>query len=190
MTDLTRVTGIGPGLAAQLTAAGISDAEALAQAKPDDILSVRGIGAGTAPVLIARAKHLTAPTPAPASPAAPASAEKPTKDKKRSKTSTSEKTATKDAGKKDKKPKAAPLKADMDKAEKAAEEIEAKAKKKAKKAEKKAAKAEEKAKKKSGKTKAKAKKSASKLKAKAKSIKTKAVKKAEKIKKKALKATN
>lgn len=42
MTDLTRVTGIDHGLAAQLVAAGISDAEALAEARPDDFLSVRG----------------------------------------------------------------------------------------------------------------------------------------------------
>ncbi|MGK7654338.1 helix-hairpin-helix domain-containing protein [Roseovarius sp. B08] len=73
MTDLTRVTGIGPGLAAQLTAAGLPDAEALAKAQPADILTIRGIGAGTAPVLIARARHLTAPTPAPSTPATPAS---------------------------------------------------------------------------------------------------------------------
>lgn len=67
MTDLTRITGIGPGLASQMIAAGIPDAEALAKAHPSDIVIVRGVGAATAPVLIARAKQITAPTPDPAS---------------------------------------------------------------------------------------------------------------------------
>lgn len=185
MTDLTRITGIGPGLASQMIAAGIPDAEALAKAHPSDIVIVRGVGAATAPVLIARAKQITAPTPDPASqsdrdaavarPAAKTTSVK----KKRSKSVESK---GKDDAKKD-----APSKAEK-KAKKAAKKIKAKAEKKADKTEKAARKAADKAEKKSGKAKAKAKKAAKKLKLQAKEIKAKADRKAKKIKKKAAKS--
>lgn len=187
MTDLTRVTGIGPDLASQLTAAGVPDAEALAEARPADIISVRGIGASTAPILIARSKQVTAPTPDPESqpdtdalqPSAETMPAPPSEE-----TVTRKKPGKKEQAGTSKKTKNGKTK---DPASKSEKKIKAKVKKAARKADKAAEKAAKKAEKKSGKAKTKAKKSAQQLKRKAEEIRAKAEKKVKKIRKKAAK---
>ncbi len=70
MTQLTDIRGIGPALAHALSEHGISTPEALAAAKPADLLVVRTIGPARAKALIAAAKAAISTSPQAAKPAA------------------------------------------------------------------------------------------------------------------------
>lgn len=71
MTDVGKVTGIGPALAAALASAGFATAESLAAAAPERIAVVPGIGRQRASRLIAAAKALIGQGEAPATPPRP-----------------------------------------------------------------------------------------------------------------------
>ena len=58
MTDLTKVKGVGDALAKALQSAGIPDAEAMAAAGPEVLMTVPGIG-GARAVMLAGKSILT-----------------------------------------------------------------------------------------------------------------------------------
>ena len=57
MTAMTDVKGVGEALAKALSANGFKTADALAKAKPEDLVKVPRIGLARAAVLIAAAKE-------------------------------------------------------------------------------------------------------------------------------------
>jgi len=134
MTHVTRITGVGPAMAARLAQKGFSTAEDLAAATPAALQVVSGIGPTTAPRLIAAARALTAPVDVPAEPTRPAKADttpapagkktgrKKDKDKKKDKKPEKKKKDKKKAEKK-----AARKKAQRKKAKAAAAKKDAKA---------------------------------------------------------------
>lgn len=71
MTEVGKVTGIGPALATSLAAAGFATAEALAAATPERVSVIPGIGRQRATRLIAAAKALLGQGEAPATPPRP-----------------------------------------------------------------------------------------------------------------------
>ncbi|MFC3117706.1 helix-hairpin-helix domain-containing protein [Jhaorihella thermophila] len=70
MAELKRIQGVGPALARALEAHGYRDARAVADARPDDIQMIRGVGARRATRLIAAAQALVQALPAEDPPAA------------------------------------------------------------------------------------------------------------------------
>ncbi|MEX0340600.1 MAG: helix-hairpin-helix domain-containing protein, partial [Arenibacterium sp.] len=64
MTAVTEVKGVGETLGKSLSDNGFKTAEAIAKAKPADLVKVPRVGAARAATLIAAAKEATAPKPA------------------------------------------------------------------------------------------------------------------------------
>ncbi|MFC3616697.1 helix-hairpin-helix domain-containing protein [Lutimaribacter marinistellae] len=108
MTPVSKISGVGPALARRLTEAGFDTAEAVAATTPQALSAAQGIGGARAPAIIAAAQQLlntttpapgatkpapakraatrrptrraTAPKPAPAAKPKPAAAPKPAAD--------------------------------------------------------------------------------------------------------------
>jgi hypothetical protein len=134
MTNLTDVRGIGPVLAAEMTAAGIGSAEDLVKADPASLIAFKGVGAPKAEALIA-AGHAAIAAAAPD--ATPSAAEDPVpaeelvgKSAKKKSKSKSDKKDKKKAKKKKSKKKPEKKKAAKKKKEKSGKRAKGKKKKK------------------------------------------------------------
>jgi predicted RecB family nuclease len=100
MSDLTNVTGIGPGLAAALAEKGIKSLKMLADSSDKTLGEVRGISPARATAFIASARELLA---APAKENTPAEASKEVKKGEKNKGVKKDKKKKKKKGKKSKK---------------------------------------------------------------------------------------